>query len=169
MNHIILDMDGTLVGIVNNMKPISRPYLEDFLVFCFKNFKSVSIWTAANIEWFEVVNEKIFQPMLEKHNLNFRFVWDYNKCIRTRTINYYGFKYIKNLEKVWNEYKDMNKDNTIIVDDNQISCMDNLENAIIIPSYNPEDKTEDLELKMMTWKLKIIKDLPNVRDMSRYI
>ena len=168
MNHIILDMDGTLVGIDNNMKPIIRPFLEEFLVFCFQNFKSVSVWTAANIEWFDVVNEKIFQPILDKYKLSFRFVWDYNKCTKMRN-NTYESRYIKQLEKVWDKFLDMNKDNTVIIDDNKITCMDNPENAIIIPSYDPEDKTEDLELKLMKWKLKIVKNLMDVREMSRYI
>jgi len=167
MNHIILDMDGTLIGIDNNMKPVIRPFLEDFLVFCFKNYRSVSIWTAANIEWFDVVNEKIFQPILDKYKLSFRFVWDYNKCTRQRIMNYENI-YIKKLERVFDAYKDMTTDNTIIIDDNQIICMDNPENSIIIHSYNPEEK-EDLELKMMMWKLKIIKDLVNVREKNRYI
>ena len=83
--------------------------------------------------------------------------------------NTYESRYIKQLEKVWDKFLDMNKDNTVIIDDNKITCMDNPENAIIIPSYDPEDKTEDLELKLMKWKLKIVKNLMDVREMSRYI
>lgn len=164
MLHIVLDMDGTLIGTDNLQKIIPRPYLEEFLLFCFKNFESVSIWTAANEEWYNEVYENVFKSILLKYDLNFRFVWFNDKCtLRRRQIFYsYNEYYIKRLKKVWNKYKDMNKDNTIIVDDNILSYMDNYGNGMKIKSFINEE--DDIELKKIMTRLNFFKDVDSVRE-----
>jgi hydroxymethylpyrimidine pyrophosphatase-like HAD family hydrolase len=42
--HIVLDIDGTLIS-EDNYKVV-RPYLYEFLKYCFGNFKTVNIFTA---------------------------------------------------------------------------------------------------------------------------
>lgn len=159
MNHIILDMDDTLISMDTLGNPIPRPYLEHFIKFCFQNFKSVSIWTSASIDWFDIVNTIIFKPILDKYNFEFRFVWCFDKCtprkrltvnlLRTYTI------YIKELSKVWGEYSDMNKLNTVIVDDNQFSFEENIDNAIHIKEWKlVENDTELIRLMILLKKLR---------------
>jgi hypothetical protein len=48
IEHIVLDLDGTLIG---EDHICARPYLTEFLCFCFEHFESVNIWTAASQEW----------------------------------------------------------------------------------------------------------------------
>ena len=164
MNHIILDMDETLISRDSSENPVPRPYLEQFIIFCFWNFKSVSIWTSACRDWFEIVNTSIFKPILDKNNLSFRFVWCFNKCtprkrltlnfLRTYTI------YIKELSKVWDEYNDMNKLNTLIVDDNHFSFEENIDNAIHIKSWNMDGiDMELIKLIILLKKLRFSSDI----------
>jgi len=169
MNHIILDMDGTLIGTDNLEKIIPRPYLEEFFLFCFKNFVSVSIWTAAKKEWYDEVNKEVFEPILVKHNLNFRFVWYKDKCTIRRDLLICKKYYIKNLKKVWNTYTDMTNENTIIVDDNILSYVDNRGNAVEIKSFINEET--DNELKNMIKRLYLFKDVKNVLkyDLNLYL
>lgn len=156
MNHVILDMDETLISIDESHKPISRPYLKEFLVFCFKNFKSVSIWTSANKEWFDIVNINVFVPILDQYK--FRFVWCFEKCtprkkISTNLLHTY-IVYIKELIKVWEEYEDMTSLNTIIVDDNCYSFKNNIDNAIHIKAWKLiENDTELVTVLILLKKM----------------
>ena len=161
MYHIILDLDGTLIASDKNNIPCPRPFLYTFLIFCFNNFKSVSIWTAANNQWLEKVYNEIFQPLLRNNAYKFRFMWYYDMCEKRyekliftpHFTNSDNFIYVKSLKKVWNKYSDMNKKNTIIIDDNIYSSLDNLENSLEIKGWNFED-SYDIELKKMMNNLK---------------
>ena len=148
MNHLILDMDETLISIDKFQNPVSRPYLKEFLAFCFQNFKSVSIWTSANREWFDIVNINIFIPILREYNFEFRFVWCSEKCTPRKAVSFNLLHiytlYIKELCKVWDEYEDMTISNTIIIDDNKHSFQDNIENAINIKGW--QLTANDIEL-----------------------
>ena len=156
MYHIILDLDGTLISRDPKNNPRQRPFLYNFLVFCFENFKSVSIWTAANFQWLDIVMNDILNPFLRNYGYNFRFIWTYEMCDKRYeklifTPNYtnkYDYVYVKSLKKVWKKYLDMNEKNTIMVDDNIYSSLDNLENSFEIKSWDYDDYI-DTELKKL--------------------
>lgn len=156
MYHIVLDLDATLIASDKNSNPYPRPFLYSFLIFCFENFKSVSIWTAANKEWLEKVYNEIFQHLLRNNAYKFRFMWcndmcekRYEKLIFTpHFTNSYNIVYVKPLKKVWTYFLNMNKENTIIIDDNIYSSLDNLENSIEIKAWK-YDESYDIELKIM--------------------
>jgi TFIIF-interacting CTD phosphatase-like protein len=139
--HLILDMDQTLIDTDENYNIYKRPYLEEFLNFCFSYFESVSIWTASAKEW----TDQVFNKVLLNKNWKFRFVWC-EKCNYKFNYNISSsrdIKVIKRLQKVWNEYKDMNYENTIIIDDNLSTIRKNINNSIHIPPYNYKDKTDN--------------------------
>jgi hypothetical protein len=78
--NLILDMDSTLIAnFGQQIKP--RDHLQTFLFFCFSNFKTVSIWTAAEYIWFDAVNQSLFQPIMKNISkliqkpCNFTFVY----------------------------------------------------------------------------------------------
>lgn len=134
--HLILDMDQTLIDTDEKYNIFPRPYLKDFLNFCFEYFQSVSIWTVASKEWFNEVNAKILYPW------KFKFVWcgrhtikqpNYNSSF-TATINN-SDNPIKNLKKIWRSFKDMTRENTFIVDDTESTFSKNPGNGIIIPKF----------------------------------
>lgn len=87
LGHLVLDLDGTLVHTVaideivglqpgeehpesptsklllNGKEHIlfGRPYIREFLRFCFENFESVSVWTAGTQKYAEHVVETLFE------------------------------------------------------------------------------------------------------------
>lgn len=140
--NIVLDVDSTLIYNIGRL-PIPRPYLEEFFLFCFANFSTVSIWTAASTGWFLNVYGTIFQPILQKHNLEFFFIWTKEEC------NYIKFGeqiyVVKPLEKVWNTYREMNNKNTLIIDDSPITCALNTSNSILIHAWKGEPGDEELK------------------------
>lgn len=160
--NLVLDMDSTLISnFGSNINP--RPYLQPFLTFCFKNFKSVSIWTAADTVWFSAVNHVLFQPLM-KHisqtigkECKFRFVY-----VRPQgTIKYvirpeYHFApqpiFVKELRKLWSnrlKFPDFTPHNTLIVDDTPETFSQNYRNAIHIPAFAYSNSQDHELLKLM--------------------
>ena len=132
--HLILDMDQTLIDADEKYNIYPRPYLKEFLNFCFEYFQSVSIWTVAGREWFDEVNTKILYPW------KFRFIWCGRHTIKYSTsftsIMNNSNNPIKKLQKVWRSFKDMNRENTFIVDDTPSTICKNPGNGIIIPKFS---------------------------------
>ncbi len=163
--NIILDMDGTLIDNIG-FTPYARPHLKNFLNFCFHNFQHVSIWTAASPEWFQVVNQHIFQHLLEGRT--FHFVWTRDRCTIT-TASYLDYDELdgrnnefvlcypgrieKRLTKVYKAFKKQyNRHNTLIVDDLPETYSKNYGNAIPIHKYeyNNPDKSLIYLMKNLT-------------------
>jgi hypothetical protein len=136
ITNIILDMDGTLLDHVllyfddidsHEIIPIARPYLNLFMKYVFNNFERVSIWTAGTKEWFDKCYEKILKPSIPEGR-NFHF-------IKTRSeYNYQAI--VKPLEMIYHEYHDLyNFSNTLIIDDNPYTFVDNPEQALHIKPF----------------------------------
>ena len=146
--HIILDIDGTLID--EDANP--RPDLKYFFDFCFNSFASVNIWTAANKEWYEYVNEKVFIKLLDKNK--FGFVWCGDRCSIGRNYidGFYPETYkTKRLRKIWKTYKQMNKNNTLILDDTPKTYSLNYGNAIPIPTFENNNMKDDMLIKLTKW------------------
>ena len=176
MTHIVLDIDGTLINENNEQGIVPRPYLEEFLYFCFNSFETVSIWTAATKEWFDYVNENILKPIRRKYNLpNFFLVWTSERCsykkfdvvkvsrfTRPRSSCDTGaFKKfdvdqfqstrfsIKRLKKLWkNKRWGLTKYNTLILDNTPRTYIENYGNAVPIPTFYKQHP--DSYLKFLT-------------------
>ncbi len=169
---LILDMDGTLI---DGMTP--RPYLEEFFIFIFENFKYVGIWTAAEKSWYEDIYIYIFKPILDKINQKFIFVKTRNNCKHKR-INQYkdnGFNYsssldttyIKPLRNIFKQKKlNFNKHNTLIIDDTPITYIENYGNGIPIPEFKKEK--EDKVLKDIIPYLQQLIECYNENKTIRY-
>ena len=145
--NIVLDMDNTLITHDKRGVIYSRPFLKDFLTYCFDHFDRVSIWTAANRDWFDYVYHHIFEPIMESRYMRFDFVFTREKCtFRTDPHNLH-LATIKPLKKVWSFREGYTRSNTLIVDDNPETFQDNFDNAIIIrPFVNPCTSYVDCEL-----------------------
>jgi len=138
--NLVLDMDGTLIGPTGE----PRPFLDRFLLFCFANFQTVSIWTAASEAWFGNVNDEVFQPLLAiisqhlQRQCQFRFVYTYNHCVHRRDDSGCFPIIVKPLHKIWNAktlYPEFTADNTLVVDDTRHTFAQNYGNALDIPLY----------------------------------
>jgi hypothetical protein len=164
-------MDGTLIdnippqitGFPENpdkfsTTPVARPGLRDILAFAFANYKRVSIWTAASINWYKKVYENVLRPALPLGK-DFHFV-------KTRSPGPYIP--LKSLTEIYAEYSDYKPENTIIVDDNGLTFANNIANAEQIPSFfydrlglTVEERrsraAEDVELYALIERLKMRK------------
>lgn len=155
-------MDSTLIGNFGQ-QIVPRPHLQTFLTFCFSNFKSVSIWTAADDVWFHVVNGVLFQPILRKispsigKQCHFRFVFTRPKGkIKFILTPENKFKpqpiFVKELQNIFDKplnFPEFNKHNTLIVDDTPETYACNYHNAIhILPFVFTNSQDREL-LKLM--------------------
>lgn len=143
------DMDGYYIV-------YSRPYLQEFLDYIFKNF-NVSIWTAATKDYALFIIEKIILNKKPERNLDFIF-FSYHCDISKKK-----FKYSKELRIIWEFYKleGYSNENTVIVDDfkeDVHKCQPN--NCIIAPpfEFTKEGSENDTFLK------KIISELEKMID-----
>jgi hypothetical protein len=159
LDNIILDVDETLISTIINVdsgkiiKIIQRPYLTQFLNYLFKNFKSVSIWSAGRKDYVNSVLNKI-----KPKDKNFRFVYTQDDCdyksvfprgeICNSRHTDYKIIMIKKLSKVFKKNKDMSKFNTIIIDDKEETFQENIENAIHINRFTGIENDDTCLLKV---------------------
>lgn len=135
---LILDIDETLLHSTyedlkrepdfyfKERRVYLRPYLNEFLEYCFKNY-DIAIWTSAKADYARFILKKITGDLLK-----FKFIWTRNHC--KRNIKWNGFmnseSYIKDLSKVSDyELKDIK-----IIDDTPQNIIP-LENVIFIEEY----------------------------------
>lgn len=157
---IVLDMDGTLIGPEGN----ARPHLAEFLYYCFSEFFCVGIWTYASQEWFELVNETVFSPILQRiaarlnrEDVQFHFVYTREKCVVKREPLLLRLSpgmicskriVLKPLRKVWKRkdgvFADITPDNVLVVDDTAATFGQNYGNAIRVPEYVVGDDAKTL-------------------------
>ena len=109
----------------------SRPYLQEFLDYIFKNF-NVSIWTAASKDYALFIIEKIILDKKVDRKLDFIF-FSYHCDISKKTK-----KYSKELCTLWDIHKlpGYSSKNTVIIDDFKADvhkCQPN--NCIISPPF----------------------------------
>lgn len=148
IEHIILDMDGTLVGEGNIC---ARPGLGEFLEFLFDNFETVSIWTAANQKWYDKIYTEFIKPNMPLEK-TFSKVWVRNMC----EIDSKGFPY-KPLSKFIKEYE-VSRENTVIIDNDPCNYVYDEQNAIPIKTYFGTQKDTELFRVMNILKINVYYD-----------
>lgn len=148
--NIILDLDGTLITNKNDLI-FPRPYLKEFFNYIFKNFDNVSIFTAANDNWFQYVYSECLIHYLPK-NCKFKHVWTCTSCL---TILDFDLKYkrVKKLSNIFIENSEYNKNNTFFIDDSLIHKKNNhhcfigiKKFCIISDCYTSNNNQNDTEL-----------------------
>lgn len=168
--HIWLDMDETLL--VDNA---ARPYLKEFLAFCFTHFKSVNIWTAASLEWYSHAFTETLKSALPISYTEFNHVWCGNRCVQITNYKaiadgdwYPPRLNIKPLRKVWKRFhQDMNRRNTLIVDNTRATYQRNYGNAIPIIDYHESAARTDTELLKLIAFLHSLLQVEDVRFIEK--
>lgn len=180
--NVVLDMDETMLHTFDKMPPkdflhknqdlgdriyhieledqnlvgVFRPYLNEFIDFCFRYFNHVFIYSAGEDEYVKKIMEIVFTPLCIDHVLQGRCptaIWTRSDC----KVDKEGF-YIKPLKLLYKQYPDVNEKNTIIIDDRDNTFAQNVDNAIHIPPYTitavsekiRNDKDTNL-IKLMNW------------------
>lgn len=191
--HLILDLDNTLIQArelpilpvlydhvyVNENQLVfiyKRPYVDEFLRFCFKNFQTVSIWSAGTKTYVEDVIKNCFNV----DDQTFTFIWHRDMCDPfyeveedEKGVLYTNVTYCKKLSKVWND-DDLFKHNfrprnTLIIDDIKENSKFNIANAITIPRFEHEvqllDDMDLFDMKLILEHLFLkVKDVRTVLD-----
>ena len=177
--NLILDLDQTVIsaeaceGIDNKKRKemdklyrsdnmdgyyqvYSRPHLQEFLDYAFKNF-NVTIWTAASKDYALFIVEKIILNNQPERKLDFIF-FSYHCDISKKKL-----KYSKELCSLWEIHNlpGYSSDNTVIVDDYKADvykCQPN--NCIIAPPFEAtkEGSEKDTFLKDIIPQLEKMKE-----------
>lgn len=167
--HIVLDLDETLIS-SQDFNVILRPNLKEFMEFCFSNFETVSIWSAAESSYVNRIASHILPT-----DKNFMFIYTRSQCKNIKTdspqnefsLNY---KTCKPLSKMWRRSParkiGMNKRNTIIIEDTPSNCVENYSNAIYIDEFNGQ-KTDRWLLDLMDYLKTDILNLKDVRSVEK--
>jgi len=145
------------------MSGIMRPYLKEFLSFCFNYFKVVAIWSAGKYEYVHAIVNQIFKDL------------PYPDAVYTRDdCELIDGSYVKPLSKMIDREKHLNMslNNTIILDDKNYTFYPNPQNGILIPGYYPSgaslDKLmiEDVALyQFIAWLNKYLSQFSEAKDL----
>lgn len=129
---------------------IYRPYLKEFIDFCFSYFDNVIIWSAGKKKYVEKMCELIFVDQKKQPLIIYN--WE------DTTID--GNHITKPLKKLYSDKKTknyLNETNTFVIDDRDDTFSKNKENGILIPEYEVDMNYQGLDhkdenlLKLMAW------------------
>ena len=165
---LILDLDETLVFstrepidrepdfmVVGCYHAYKRPYLNNFLDYCFTRFR-VAVWTSSSEDYAEAVVENVFEQKPF-------FLWARGRCtlrVDPETREYY---WVKNLQKL--KRKGYRLESILIIDDSPEKLQKNYGNHIRISPYF--GRTDDDELLLLMQYLEMIRDCDNVRNLEK--
>lgn len=113
---------------------IKRPYLDEFIDFCFEHFERVIVWSAGKRDYVHCIVNTLFEKRRP------HYVWTYDDIY----FDHHG-DVVKSLDKLVKEIDDphITMDNIIVVDDTDTTFSENPHNAIHIPAYRPGPKYTD--------------------------
>ena len=135
-------------GYVIKLAGMYRPYLREFLDFCFDYFDNVVIWSAGKKKYVEKMCQLMFP--LENQPLN---IYTYDDCIIGEE------DYLKKpLKKIYKQFPKLNEKNTFILDDREDTFSLNESNGIQIPEFESNMTLSDISshddiclLQIMAW------------------
>lgn len=106
---------------------ITRPYLDDFLAFCFKYFKTVNVWSAGKYDYVHEICKYISMDFPE-----FDYIYTYNDCQKDNNCKY------KDLRAMLDECPNIGPiEKVFIIDDRDTTFSMNHHNGIKIPIFGP--------------------------------
>jgi RNA polymerase II subunit A small phosphatase-like protein len=172
---IILDLDETLVHstreknkkleylkltIFVDFRTIyhvyKRPFVDEFLDFCFEHF-DVSVWTASSSAYAKEIVSLLFADR------KLQFVHTANKCIsRTcrdglfHSFSEVKFIKIKDLKKVFRGCRRYPKDRVLIIDDTATTFQRNYGNAIQVHEWNAKDDRDEELLDLILYLQRLL-------------
>ena len=146
---------------------VYRPYLKEFIEFCFDYFDNVIIWSAGKKKYVEKMCELMFIDMSNQPLV----IYNYDDC------GVYDDFIRKPLKKLYEDPRvkgKMNEKNTYVLDDRDDTFALNKGNGILIPEYEASltkkglDKEDDNLLKLMAWlSIDVNKQCRDVRQIDK--
>jgi TFIIF-interacting CTD phosphatase-like protein len=165
---LILDLDETLVHatrqpldhepdfVVGPFVVYRRPFLNEFIAYCFEAF-DVAVWTSSGREYADAVVRQVFgdRPL--------QFFWTAERCTQRTNLETYERYNVKDLRKV--RRLGISLEQTLMVDDSPEKLERAYGNHIWIPPF--EGDKSDVELRHLGAYLKIIRPQPNFRIIEK--
>lgn len=164
IQYVILDIDGTLIDGCTPDSIVERPNLDIFIKTLFLLFQGrVGIWTAASVEWLEIVLKRHLLPKIPEPFTNFAFVLWRMHCVSkiidkpfigqvhtyTKPLRLLS-TYIPTLDtRVTRSTELPTYENSIIVDDTPETFVENPDKAIFIDrfyAFNVDKEVRDRTL-----------------------
>nr|GEV47388.1 hypothetical protein [Tanacetum cinerariifolium] len=156
---LVLDVNGLLADIIQpppkdcksdiNIKKraiFKRPFLDDFLAFCFEKFE-VAIWSSRTRKILVPVVDYLLGDLKDK----LLFLWDLSDCTNSTARSLecvHKFIVFKNLQKIWENFGPnfasengyFDESNTLLLDDTPYKALLNPKHTGIFPlSYSYKD------------------------------
>lgn len=166
---LILDIDETLVYATTERFErdcdfetswcfvYKRPFLDEFLSFCFSNFR-VAIWTSSGDKYAAAV----VKAVVEQHGVP-EFLWSHKKCTPSLNPETFESVPVKNLDKV--KRRGFHLDSVIMVDDTPAKLSKHYGNLVRVNEYNGQE--DDSELKILMQFLSYLMSVENVRKIEK--
>ena len=166
---LILDLDETLIyATEENLERApnfsvgqyfvhKRPFLDEFLEFCFENFE-VAIWTTAT----KLYAEEILQTIL-KENQNLKFLWTRERCTFAFDAEEREHYFVKKMYKL--RRRGQKLESVIVVDDSPNVWKCSYGNLIRVKKFEG-DSTDD-ELRVLPAYLKKLLKVSNIRMVEK--
>lgn len=109
---------------------VVRPHVERMIKTAFREADVVGVWTAGTNDYAKEIVKRVFPESFHPH-----FLWSREQCLFVRG------EYIKPLERVYSEFPDIDRENSILFDDKKVVAKYNPDNLAQIPAYSPKDPT----------------------------
>ena len=166
-HYTVTTREGTYWG-------VKRPYVDEFLAYCFKRFDAVAFWSAGKEGY---VNEvvKVLNPpgtpafvrsRSQCDELHSEFEMEDGRTQLVPTL-------WKPLQAIFDNYPAFTRYNTWVLDDRQDYAQENLLNWLAIPPYHPTVKEllprdDDYLLRLMDWfEREDVKNSTNVLEVEK--
>ena len=168
---LILDVDETLIfateeplsriadfTVGNKYNVYKRPFVEQFLAWCFENFE-VAVWTSATEDY----AAEVLANIIPQTQSNLAFVWSRERCTPSLDVESRETFWEKKLTKL--RRRGYNLENVIVVDDTPQMWRNSYGNLVRVEPYLGEP--EDGELKKLTLYLEVLKNVENIRKVEK--
>ncbi len=166
---LILDLDETLIYSTEESLEreadftaeqyfvYKRPFLGEFLAFCFENF-DVGVWTTSTADYASLVVDRVTNP-----DQTLQFLWSRERCTWAFDEATHERVLVKRLEKLGR--RGYRPDSIIVVDDTPSAWRTSYGNLIRVARFEG-DRSDD-ELKYLSKYLKTLIDMENIRTVEK--
>lgn len=109
---------------------IIRPHVHEFLIFCFSYFKIVAVWSAGQRQYVESIVDYVFRDLPRPH-----IVLTHDDIVYDDVHLYKPLSKLISQHPAFASYLDLSK--IYALDDNSYTFIQNPDNGVLIPEYNP--------------------------------
>jgi len=127
----IEDLEKPGIGSKYEFWGVTRPHINEFLMFCFSYFKIVAVWSAGKKQYVEELVKYIFKDIRYPHAV---FTFDDTQFDKYNNVNKPLTKFIDS-DPILKQY--MTLENTFALDDNFNTFIYNPGNGVLLPEYKP--------------------------------